>query len=136
MLQCINSLKLLRPLFNIPYSTERKVQLVSYDINLYGYQARSEEHLAREQAWLSSEKVWLLHRGGFTLATKCGPADPDTGKLRIRLATSGEELLVDEEDVEKVLLYITKIWCMCIIKIYYIKWTVMQQIKVQIKFFI
>ncbi|XP_076684276.1 unconventional myosin-XVIIIa isoform X3 [Andrena cerasifolii] len=63
--------------------------------------ARSEEHLAREQAWLSSERVWLLHRGGFTLAIKCGPADPDTGKLRIRLTASGEELLVDEEDVEK-----------------------------------
>ncbi|XP_050489081.1 unconventional myosin-XVIIIa-like isoform X1 [Bombus huntii] len=63
--------------------------------------ARSEEHLAQEQAWLSSERIWLLHRGGFTPATKCGPADPDTGKLRIRLTTSGEELLVDEEDVEK-----------------------------------
>ncbi|XP_050457787.1 unconventional myosin-XVIIIa-like isoform X1 [Cataglyphis hispanica] len=63
--------------------------------------ARSEEHLAQEQAWLSSEKVWLLHRGGFTPATKCGSADPDTGKLRIRLTISGEELLVDEEDVEK-----------------------------------
>ncbi|KAL0102829.1 hypothetical protein PUN28_018253 [Cardiocondyla obscurior] len=63
--------------------------------------ARSEEHLAQEQAWLTSERVWLLHRGGFTPATRCGSADPDTGKLRIRLATSGEELLVDEEDVEK-----------------------------------
>ncbi|EFN88578.1 Myosin-XVIIIa [Harpegnathos saltator] len=65
-------------------------------------EARSEEHLAQEQAWLTSEKVWLLHRGGFTPATRCGSADPDTGKLRIRLTTSGEELLVDEEDVEKV----------------------------------
>ncbi|KAG7206056.1 hypothetical protein KM043_003454 [Ampulex compressa] len=64
-------------------------------------EARSEEHLAQEQAWLTSEKVWLLHRAGFTPATRCGPADPDTGKLRIRLSTSGEELLVDEEDVEK-----------------------------------
>ncbi|XP_011153529.2 unconventional myosin-XVIIIa isoform X2 [Harpegnathos saltator] len=64
-------------------------------------EARSEEHLAQEQAWLTSEKVWLLHRGGFTPATRCGSADPDTGKLRIRLTTSGEELLVDEEDVEK-----------------------------------
>lgn len=47
----------------------------------------------------------MLHRGGFTPATKCGSADPDTGKLRIRLTTSGEELLVDEEDVEKVLFF-------------------------------
>lgn len=59
--------------------------------------------MAQEQAWLSSEKIWLLHRGGFTPATRCGSADPDTGKLRIRLTTSGEELLVDEEDVEKVM---------------------------------
>ncbi|XP_058804262.1 unconventional myosin-XVIIIa isoform X1 [Phymastichus coffea] len=65
-------------------------------------QAKSEEHLAQEQAWLASERVWLLHRGGFSSASRCGaPADPDTGKLRIRLANSGEELLVDEEDVEK-----------------------------------
>ena len=54
---------------------------------------------------MSSERIWLLHRSGFTPATKCGSADPDTGKLRIRLTTSGEELLVDEEDVEKVLFF-------------------------------
>lgn len=65
-------------------------------------QARTEEHLAQEQAWLASERIWLLHRGGFTPATRCGPADPDTGKLRVRLIPTGEELLVDEEDVEKV----------------------------------
>ncbi|KAG5324546.1 MY18A protein, partial [Acromyrmex heyeri] len=64
-------------------------------------EARSEEHLAQEQAWLTSERIWLLHRGGFTPASKCGSTDPDTGKLRIRLTISGEELLVDEEDVEK-----------------------------------
>lgn len=63
--------------------------------------------MAQEQAWLSSERIWLLHRGGFTPATRCGSADPDTGKLRIRLTTSGEELLVDEEDVEKVVRSIT-----------------------------
>ncbi|KAL2734130.1 unconventional myosin-XVIIIa isoform X4 [Vespula squamosa] len=64
-------------------------------------EARSEEHLAQEQAWLTSERIWLLHRAGFTPAMRCGSADPDTGKLRICLTTSGEELLVDEEDVEK-----------------------------------
>ncbi|XP_063988212.1 unconventional myosin-XVIIIa isoform X1 [Diachasmimorpha longicaudata] len=63
--------------------------------------ARTEEHLAQEQAWLASERVWLLHRGGFTSGRKCGVGDPDTGKLRVRLIPSGEELLVDEEDVEK-----------------------------------
>lgn len=50
------------------------------------------------------ENVWLLHRGGFTPATRCDVADPDTGKLCVRLVPSGEELLVDEEDVEKVIL--------------------------------
>ncbi|XP_057317882.1 unconventional myosin-XVIIIa isoform X3 [Microplitis mediator] len=64
--------------------------------------ARSEQHLAEEQSWLASEHVWLLHRGGFTLATRSeASADPDTGKLRIKLVPGGEELLVDEEDVEK-----------------------------------
>ncbi|XP_053985866.1 unconventional myosin-XVIIIa-like isoform X2 [Hylaeus anthracinus] len=63
--------------------------------------ARSEEHLAQEQEWLNYETIWLLHRGGFTLATKYNSADPDTGKLKIRLIASGEELLVDEEDIEK-----------------------------------
>ena len=70
--------------------------------NIFEFQARSEEHLAQEQAWLASERVWLLHRGGFTPASRCGPSDNDTGKVRIRLDHSGEELLVDEEDVEKV----------------------------------
>jgi len=77
--------------------------LICYSLHFDVAQARSEEHLAQEQAWLTSERVWLLHRGGFTPATRCGSADPDTGKLRIRLTISGEELLVDEEDVEKVL---------------------------------
>ncbi|KAK0175999.1 hypothetical protein PV328_000180 [Microctonus aethiopoides] len=63
--------------------------------------ARSEEHVAQEHSWLAMENVWLLHRGGFTAATRCDVADPDTGKLRVRLVPSGEELLVDEEDVEK-----------------------------------
>ncbi|XP_034938214.1 unconventional myosin-XVIIIa [Chelonus insularis] len=54
-----------------------------------------------DQDWLTSEYIWLLHRGGFTLATRCGNADPDTGKLRIKLIPNSEELLVDEEDVEK-----------------------------------
>ncbi|XP_033212416.1 unconventional myosin-XVIIIa [Belonocnema kinseyi] len=63
--------------------------------------ARTEEHLAQEQAFLASERIWLLHRGGFTPASRCGSSDLDTGKLRVRLIPSGEELLVDEEDVEK-----------------------------------
>lgn len=71
-------------------------------ISFFSLQARTEEHLAQEQAWHASERIWLLHRGGFTSATRCGPADPDTGKLRVRLIPNGEELLVDEEDVEKV----------------------------------
>ncbi|XP_014213237.1 unconventional myosin-XVIIIa isoform X2 [Copidosoma floridanum] len=73
----------------------------SGSLRFHTNRAKSEEHLAQEQAWLASERVWLLHRGGFTPASRCGPADPDTGKLRIRLVNSAEELLVDEEDVEK-----------------------------------
>lgn len=59
--------------------------------------------MAQEQEWLASERVWLLHRGGFTSAVKCGNADAETGKLRVQLIPSGVELLVDEEDVEKVM---------------------------------
>ncbi|XP_014238086.1 unconventional myosin-XVIIIa isoform X3 [Trichogramma pretiosum] len=74
----------------------------SGSLRFHQNRAKSEEHLAQEQAWLAAERVWLLHRGGFTAASRCpSPADPDTGKLRIRLVGSGEELLVDEEDVEK-----------------------------------
>ncbi|XP_012216903.2 unconventional myosin-XVIIIa isoform X2 [Linepithema humile] len=82
-------------------SREEIIDLIKSSASSVTVKARSEEHLAQEQAWLTSEKIWLLHRGGFTPATRCGSADPDTGKLRIRLTTSGEELLVDEEDVEK-----------------------------------
>lgn len=82
---------------NIRSGTLRRSGSLRFHQNI----ARSEEHLAQEQAWLTSERIWLLHRGGFTPASKCGSTDPDTGKLRIRLTISGEELLVDEEDVEK-----------------------------------
>ena len=78
--------------------------IVANCFSLFLLQARTEEHLAQEQAFLASERIWLLHRGGFTPASRCGSADIDTGKLRVRLIPSGEELLVDEEDVEKVLI--------------------------------
>ncbi|XP_024939769.1 unconventional myosin-XVIIIa isoform X2 [Cephus cinctus] len=82
-------------------SREEIIDLIKGSANYVTVKARSEEHLAQEQAWLASERIWLIHRGGFTAATRCGSADPDTGKLRVRLIPSGEELLVDEEDVEK-----------------------------------
>ncbi|XP_066594077.1 unconventional myosin-XVIIIa isoform X2 [Prorops nasuta] len=82
-------------------SREEIIDLIKSSANSVTVKAKSEEHLAQEKEWLSSERVWLLHRGGFTPATRCGPADPESGKLRIRLIGTGEELLVDEEDVEK-----------------------------------
>ncbi|XP_058174390.1 unconventional myosin-XVIIIa isoform X1 [Anopheles ziemanni] len=55
-------------------------------------------------------RVWLIHRGGFTAAFKQQPS-PSTvpmpshhhqapGKIWIRLEASGEELLIDEDDLE------------------------------------
>lgn len=83
--------------------------IITNRLCLFVFQARTEEHLAQEQAFLASERIWLLHRGGFTPASRCGSSDLDTGKLRVRLIPSGEELLVDEEDVEKVFIKSSRI---------------------------
>ncbi|XP_034663367.1 unconventional myosin-XVIIIa isoform X1 [Drosophila subobscura] len=55
------------------------------------------------------ERVWLVHRGGFTAAIRL-PQQPTVGgvsaheephKLLVRLLHNGEQLTVDEDDVEK-----------------------------------
>ncbi|XP_017083658.1 unconventional myosin-XVIIIa isoform X3 [Drosophila eugracilis] len=50
------------------------------------------------------ERVWLVHRGGFTAAIRL--PTPSSGrdeehKLNLRLLHNGEQLTVDEDDVEK-----------------------------------
>jgi len=53
-------------------------------------------------------RVWLIHRGGFTAAYKqqlspstvAMPSHHQAGKVWIRLEATGEELLIDEDDLE------------------------------------
>ncbi|XP_017968375.1 unconventional myosin-XVIIIa isoform X6 [Drosophila navojoa] len=49
------------------------------------------------------ERVWLVHRGGFTAALRLPPGDTahEEHKLNVRLLHNGEQLTVDEDDIEK-----------------------------------
>ena len=51
------------------------------------------------------EKVWLVHRGGFCAAIKLnssnGGANTEPGKVLIELEHNGEQMLVDDDDIEK-----------------------------------
>ncbi|XP_017874079.1 PREDICTED: unconventional myosin-XVIIIa isoform X3 [Drosophila arizonae] len=49
------------------------------------------------------ERVWLVHRGGFTAALRLPPGDTahEEHKLSVRLLHNGEQLTVDEDDIEK-----------------------------------
>nr|XP_043068072.1 unconventional myosin-XVIIIa isoform X1 [Drosophila bipectinata]XP_043068073.1 unconventional myosin-XVIIIa isoform X1 [Drosophila bipectinata] len=51
------------------------------------------------------ERVWLVHRGGFTAAIRLPTAasgrDEEQHKVSLRLMHNGEQLTVDEDDVEK-----------------------------------
>lgn len=46
--------------------------------------------------------MWLAHRGGFTAVVREGEADP--GRAKVRVLQSGEVIIVDEDDLEKVTL--------------------------------
>ncbi|XP_075144896.1 myosin heavy chain-like isoform X3 [Haematobia irritans] len=51
----------------------------------------------------SSDRVWLVHRGGFCAALRLPQtkAHLDTHKVVIQLLHNGEEMTVDEDDIEK-----------------------------------
>ncbi|GAB0097354.1 Unconventional myosin-XVIIIa [Sergentomyia squamirostris] len=49
----------------------------------------------------NGENVWLVHRGGFCAATRFLQKNPGDGKVLIELTYSGEQLSVDEDDIEK-----------------------------------
>uniref|UniRef100_A0A1B0DL70 Uncharacterized protein n=1 Tax=Phlebotomus papatasi TaxID=29031 RepID=A0A1B0DL70_PHLPP len=51
----------------------------------------------------NGESVWLVHRGGFCAATRFLQKNPgeSNGKVLIELQHSGEQLHVDEDDIEK-----------------------------------
>lgn len=65
-------------------------------------QAKSEEHLEKEKQWLDTERLWLMHRGGFAAARKEDGPSSEPGKVTIKLEQSGDVLVVDEDDIEKV----------------------------------
>ncbi|XP_039444076.1 unconventional myosin-XVIIIa isoform X2 [Culex pipiens pallens] len=56
----------------------------------------------QENGHESGEKVWLIHRGGFTAASKLPQSIiSDPGKTLVQLEHNGENLSVDDDDVEK-----------------------------------
>lgn len=77
------------------------VHLLNKKIFFSFQQAKSEEQIAKEKLWLDTEKVWLIHRGGFALSRKQQEVVED-GKIKLILDQTGETLLVDEDDIEKV----------------------------------
>ncbi|XP_037923856.1 unconventional myosin-XVIIIa isoform X3 [Hermetia illucens] len=49
----------------------------------------------------SGESVWLVHRGGFSTALRLPGKANENGKVTIQLLHNGEQLNVDEDDIEK-----------------------------------
>lgn len=51
------------------------------------------------------EKVWLVHRGGFCSAIRLnktnGGVNVEPGKVLIELEHNGEQMYVDDDDIEK-----------------------------------
>ena len=59
--------------------------------------------MASEKAWLTAEKVWLVHKKGFTAARVLKSAEGlSEGRCKVKLEHNGQELEVDEDDIEKV----------------------------------
>lgn len=49
----------------------------------------------------NGDNVWLVHRGGFCAAIKLSQKSTEMGKIYIQLQHNGEQLSVDEDDIEK-----------------------------------
>lgn len=77
---------------------------VQFILNLINFlQAKSEEQIAKEKLWLDTEKVWLMHRDGFASGRKQHGNDVDSGKIKLILDQTGDVIIVDEDDIEKVM---------------------------------
>lgn len=63
------------------------------------FQAKSEEQVALERNWLEKEHLWLVHQRGFSWVTVLVHNSP---KLTVSVDSVGEEIVVDEDEVEKV----------------------------------
>ena len=76
------------------------------------FQAKSEAEVASEREFLSGEQIWLVHKGGFASARKLEDQVQDEGRCKVKLDHAGEELEVDEDDVERVSgLTDVRFWC-------------------------
>ncbi|XP_074642928.1 unconventional myosin-XVIIIa-like isoform X2 [Tubulanus polymorphus] len=68
-------------------------------------EAKTDDQLAHEKDWLEVERIWLAHKDGYTAAHLLKSADEDAtlpeGKAKVKLASSGEIIEVDEDAVEK-----------------------------------
>lgn len=69
-------------------------------------QPKHENGLNGDHASQRGEKVWLVHRGGFCSAIRLHTTDNGTtvepGKVLIELEHNGEQMYVDDDDIEKM----------------------------------
>lgn len=68
-------------------------------------QTTFDDNQAVNELWQkeNGESVWLVHRGGFCAAIQLPSSSggTDLGKMLIQLEHNGEQLIVDEDDIEK-----------------------------------
>lgn len=76
------------------------------------FQAKSEDESDPATCDDDGERLWLCHRGGFTATLRPAAAvssDGDerrVGKAAVRLRHSGQDIEVEDDDLEKVCSYI------------------------------
>ncbi|XP_054281461.1 unconventional myosin-XVIIIa-like isoform X2 [Macrosteles quadrilineatus] len=62
--------------------------------------AKTEEQVALERDWLQKDHLWLIHRNGFSAVTVLSH-QPDIHKMTVSVDSSGEEIQIEEDEVEK-----------------------------------
>lgn len=77
--------------------------IVIFLYDLFLLQNKIKDQNAAEQIWdkENGERVWLVHRGGFCAAIKSPLSSTEPGRLTIQFEHNGEQLTVDEDDIEK-----------------------------------
>lgn len=66
-------------------------------------QTKFDNNHANGDLWKTEtgENIWLVHRGGFCAAIRLPQPASEPGKVLIQLEHNGEQLTVDEDDIEK-----------------------------------
>lgn len=59
------------------------------------------QNVSNEETSLQ-DKFWLIHRGGFCASVKCPNQVSDMHKLTVQLLHNGEQLTVEEDDLEQM----------------------------------